>query len=239
MEKFEQVYPWSQAEAMACGELEAWLESYRINCECARFIEKKISENYADNRLNEQGAKEVIEKYGFSRVNRVLANTVNENKSDGRYSRDNKKWAEGFYIPEEENRGNYGYSVNSHPGLVDVFINQARKEWAKLNLYDFKSCYEDRSDYTGKVLAVRPDILKDEYKTPADQLFYAMSGFGCKADSSGRKIYGIMLNDGEECMFLRSEVIGIIKDELIPEWAKDKVAELTGAKEDLGMGGMQ
>ena len=55
MSKVEPTYRWSRAEAEANGETELWLESYRINCDCARFIEKQISANYADNRLNEQG----------------------------------------------------------------------------------------------------------------------------------------------------------------------------------------
>lgn len=118
---------------------------------------------------------------------------------------------------------------------MDVFVNQARKEWAKLNLYDFKSCYEDKTDYTGKVLAVRPDILKDEYKTPADQLFYATGGFGCKSDSLGRKIYGVLLSGGEECVFLRGDIIGVVKLELIPDWANKKVAELTSEQEEIKM----
>ena len=138
MSKVEPTYRWSRAEAEACGEIELWLERYRINCDCARFIEKQISANYADNRLNEQGVKVAIEKYGFDRVNRVLANTVTENNTDGRFSADNKKWAASFNIPREENRYNYNYSVNSHPGLVDVFINQARKEWENLNFTTLK-----------------------------------------------------------------------------------------------------
>ena len=109
MSKVEPTYRWSRTEAEASGETELWLESYRINCDCARFIEKQISESYADNRLNEQGVKVAIEKYGFDRVNRVLANTVTANKTDGRYSADNKKWAASFNIPREENRYNYNY----------------------------------------------------------------------------------------------------------------------------------
>ena len=82
----------------------------------------------------------------------------------------------------------------------------------------------------GKVVAIRPDILKDEYKTPADQLFYATGGFGCKSDSLGRKIYGVLLSGGEGCVFLRGEVIGAVKLELIPDWANEKVAELTSGQ---------
>ena len=63
MSKVEPTYRWSRAEAEANGEIELWLESYRINCDCARFIEKQISANYADNRLNEQGVKGAIEKW--------------------------------------------------------------------------------------------------------------------------------------------------------------------------------
>ena len=84
MGKPEPTYPWSMLQARSLGEIELWLESYRINCDCARFIEKQISANYADNRLNAQGVKDAIEKYGFDRVNRVLANTVDLGMTDGR-----------------------------------------------------------------------------------------------------------------------------------------------------------
>lgn len=235
MSKVEPTYRWSRAEAEANGETILWLESYRVNCACARFIEKQISANYADNRLNEQGVKTAIKKYGFDRVNRVLANTVDLGMTDGRYSQSNKEWSQSFAIPKEEWRYSHNYSVNSHPGLVNLFVDQARKEWVKLHLYDFKSCYDDQTDYAGKVVAIRPDILKDEYKTPDDQLFYATGGFGCKSDSLGRKIYGVLLKDGEGCVFLRGEVIGAVKLELIPDWANEKVAELTSEQKKIKM----
>lgn len=152
MSKVEPTYRWARTEAEANGETELWLESYRINCDCARFIEKQISANYADNHLNEQGVKAAIEKYGFDRVNRVLANTVTENKTDGRFSADNKKWAASFNIPREENRYNRSYSVISHPGLVDVFINQARKEWANLIFTTLKVAMRTEPTTRGKCL---------------------------------------------------------------------------------------
>ena len=235
MGKTEPTYPWSMLQARSLGEFELWLESYRINCDCARFIEKQISTNYADNKLNAQGVKETIEKYRFDRVNRVLANTVDLGMTDGRYSQNNKEWSQGFAIPKEEWRYSHNYSVNSHPGLVNLFVDQARKEWAKLKLYDFKSCYDDQTDYAGKVVAIRPDILRDEYKTPDDQLFYAMSGFGCKGNSLGTKVFGTLLKDDEYCTFLRGDIIGVVKLELIPDWANKKVAELASEQEKIKM----
>ena len=85
------------------------------------------------------------------------------------------------------------------------------------------------------MVAIRPDILRDEYKTPADQLFYAMSGFGCKGNSLGRKVFGTLLKDDEYCTFLRGDIIGVIKLELIPDWANKKVAELTSEQEEIKM----
>ena len=43
-------------------------------------------------------------------------------------------------------------------------------------------------------------------------------------------IYGVLLKDGEECVFLRGEVIGAVKLELIPDWANEKIAELTSGQ---------
>ena len=61
-----------------------------LNCDCARAIERAISENYKDNHLGEC-AKSVIDLYGFERVNWVLKNTVQRNMEDGRYSAENKE----------------------------------------------------------------------------------------------------------------------------------------------------
>ena len=190
----------------------------------------KVEPTYRWSRAEAEANGETILWLESYRVNRVLANTVDLGMTDGRYSQSNKEWSQSFAIPKEEWRYSHNYSVNSHPGLVNLFVDQARKEWVKLHLYDFKSCYDDQTDYAGKVVAIRPDILKDEYKTPDDQLFYATGGFGCKSDSLGRKIYGVLLKDGEECVFLRGEVIGAVKLELIPDWANEKIAELTSGQ---------
>ena len=108
-------------------------------------------------------------------MNWVLANTLQEKSHDGRFSQENKKWAKGFFIPSDDVR--WHFCVESHPGLTDLFINQAREAWQKLGLFDQSHRSED-NDYAGKLLILKPSVLKDEYKASDYQLFYAESGFG-------------------------------------------------------------
>lgn len=69
------LYLYSLKEAAEWNEKDEWRESYLENCDCARAIERAIDEHYDGERLC-FCANEVIEKYGFDRVNFVLAATV-------------------------------------------------------------------------------------------------------------------------------------------------------------------
>lgn len=235
MAEHKDLYRWSRLEAERSGELNAWVESYSENCICARAIERAISDGYGENRLKKDCAKKVLAEFGFDRVNWVLANTICEGDHDGRYSRENKQWAKQFNVPKDDSFKNYNFAVKSHPGLVDVFTNIVRKEWQALGLYESNQCYPENLDYTGKVVAIRPECLKDQYKTAADQLFYAESGNGCRPEALGRKVFGQFLKDGERECFDRSEIQGVVKLELLPAWAQEKLARLSGGENQMKM----
>lgn len=221
MSEHKSVYRWSARDAKHSGELAEWRESYKENRFCARTIEKVITENYKDNKLHEC-AKQVIEEFGFDRVNWVLANTVQQNLEDGRISEENKEWAKGIYIPKDEDR--WHFAVTSHPGLLDLFVRDARNAWEELGLYDKTHCC-DEENYEGRVLILRPSIFKDEFKKPEYQLFYAECGNGCDPDAIGTKVFGFFITDGEETNYRRGNFYGVMKDEFIPDWAKAKINE--------------
>ncbi|MBR5947392.1 MAG: DUF3849 domain-containing protein [Clostridia bacterium] len=244
MEDRKPLYRYSRQEAESREHLDIWRESYRENCACARAIEQAIADNYRDNTLNDITG-EIISRYGFDRMNWVLANTVRQKVYDGRFSDENKAWAASFFIPGDEN--NHRFAVNSHPGLVNLAIDQARSAWKKLGLFDGFHC-TDETDYTGKLLIMRADSLKEEYRTPDFQLFFAKGGFGCREDTLGRKVFGAFLKDGEETSFTRCDFIGVIKDEFIPDWAKEKLDEMqnpngdeteSASVEDISIGGIE
>ncbi len=231
MSKHIPLYPWSRKEARRLGEMDKWTESYQANCACARSIEFSIKDEYSNNRLSGECAKGVIEQYGFDRVNWVLANTIQDSMHDGRYCTDNRQWARAFFIPHEEHNLQHNFTVNAHPGLVDIFTNQARREWNALGLYEKSHCYDEsteRLDYTGKVVVLRPSALYDEYKKPEYQLFYAKSGNGCRPNAIGTKVFGEFLKDGAKEWYVRGDIIGAIKLDLLPEWAQERYAEITG-----------
>ena len=65
----------------------------------------------------------------------VLAVTVNEKDYDGRFSRSNKEWAKSFNIPADQD-STFGdnrlpYVINSHPAILDGFIDETRRELAR------------------------------------------------------------------------------------------------------------
>lgn len=67
----------------------------------------------------------------------VLANTIQQQDWDGRYSPDNKRWAKTIVIPEDKDPWGGDRNIEfvvqgAHPGLVDLFTSQARKEVAEL-----------------------------------------------------------------------------------------------------------
>ena len=125
--------------------------------------------------------------------------------------------------------------------MTDIFLNQVRRAWQALGLFEGKHCTNDE-DYRGKVVVIRPDILKDEYKTPENQLFYAEGGNGCRLDSLGTKVFGQHLNDGEKGYYRRAEIAGVLSDEFMPEWAKAKLMAIHAVEDEaavpLEMGGI-
>ena len=238
MGKHVPLYEWPLEEAIHNNEQGLWRESYKENCDRARVIERAIGEHYHDNVL-EDCVQPLIERYGFDRVNWVLANTVQQKMQDGRFSQNNKAWARGIYIPRDDVR--WHFCVESHPGLTDIFLNQARRAWQALGLFDRSHCISEtdgETDYTGQVLVLKPTVLKDAFKTPEDQLFLAEGGFGCSPSASGRKVFGKFLKDGEEAHFYRQDFLGVIKDECLPDWARESLAKIHEAQapdEDEGM----
>lgn len=232
MTEHKVLYRWSHDYARKYDELDLWKESYKENCTCARAIEKAISDNYHDNRLNTDFVQNIVADFGWDRVKWVLANTIHQHGDDGRFSPDNRKWANNFYMAEDDIL--WHYSVESHPGLVNMFVDRVQKEWQSLGLYDRSHCIED-SDYEGRLIIMKPSSLKDQYKTPDFQLFYATGGFGCDPKKVGTQVSGYFLKDGEYAHFRRSDFIGVIKDECIPEWAQEKLKQYQQPEETINI----
>ncbi len=120
-------YPHSAAYAREHGELEQYRASNNVNRQCKESIEAAVREHFDGMYLSHDAAKGVIETYGMERVSMVLSNTVQLQDWDGRYSRRNKEWAK--TIPNDNPETvRCGYALNSHPAVLDGFIDLVREE---------------------------------------------------------------------------------------------------------------
>ena len=101
--------------------------SNNANLRCKEAIEAAVREHFDGMYLSHDAARGVIQTYGMDRVMLVLANTVQLQDWDGRYSRRNKEWAKTIpnYNSDTVRRG---YALNSHPAVLDGFIDLVREE---------------------------------------------------------------------------------------------------------------
>ena len=92
---------------------------------CKNAIEKAIAERFDGYRLPKDTAEGVIQEYGSERVSYVLANSVMHKRQDGRFSTENKEWAKA--IEPYAMVKNEDMVVDSHPAVLNGFINQTRR----------------------------------------------------------------------------------------------------------------
>ena len=244
---FPYLYRHSRAEAHRLGETQRYDDSFHLNVSCARAIEKAIRDHFteANESLKDGCAQSVLEQYGFKRVNFVLANSLNEfQKSICNHlvSDETYQWGQKTFIPPDGGYNRY-FAVDTAATLLEKFIGQVRDAYQALELFGAEHCASSREglDYTGKVLVMRPDTLRESCWSPRDQLWLAEGGFGCSPTASGRAVYATCLGDGEQTRWDRADFIGVLDEQYLPDWAAEKLDELRGSQQRQSgpvMGGM-
>ena len=78
--------------------------------------------------------------------------------------------------------------------------------------------YQD--DLKGKIVVIKPEILRREYRRATCQLQLCTGGFGASPNSRGTACYCTQLYSGKTSRFERSDILGTIAPEKLPEWAK-------------------
>lgn len=133
--QYPPVYQHTLTYAMEHAEADDYLDSRRINIACKNAVEEAIDNHFDGMHLDSDVVEPVLEEYGQERLTYVLACTLQYKSWDGRFSRENKTWAESISVEENVNRGvdaNTDYVVDSHPAVLDGFVNLARKKITEL-----------------------------------------------------------------------------------------------------------
>ena len=136
---FLSVYPYSFAEAKRLGELDRWKESHKENATCKNAIEEAIRSGFDGMHLQQDCAKDVIAQFGYHRTAYVLANCIQRKDYDGRFSHGNHHWAKSIVVPPDRDAytdRNADFAVDSHPAVLDGFVNQFRNATQSLEIQE-------------------------------------------------------------------------------------------------------
>lgn len=144
--EFPVIYPYSFAEAKRLGELDDWKASHKQNIACKDAIEAAIRRDFDGMHLKSDCAESVIADFGYRRVSYVLANSLQSKEYDGRFSHVNKEWAQQTYIPPDKDsysNRNLHFAADSHPAVLDGFVNQYLRAYQGLGMFDRSHCLPD------------------------------------------------------------------------------------------------
>ena len=127
----------------------------------------------------------------------------------------------------EKYRDDFGYGYDEDmQGYIDDHEDEIKEITDK---YLYGDIYVDKgniSDFTGRIMIVRPEHINSRDVIPENQLFLAQEGPGCNPEDYGSEINGIFLYEREEASLTNDCFLGAMREEHIPEWANE-------AREDI------
>ena len=78
--------------------------------------------------------------------------------------------------------------------------------------------YED--DLNNKIVVIKPEVLRREYRRATCQLKLCTGGFGASPHSRGSACFCVDLYTEKESRYERMDILGIMEPEKLPGWAK-------------------
>ena len=122
-----EVYVKSVGFAKEHGEMERWKLSMRENVACKNLIEQTLREKFDGMYIEVNAQKGVLDRFGRHRTEFILAVTIHQKSWDGRFSDENKRWAENV-LPENCSTELFDqYMVETHPAVLDGFVYMVRE----------------------------------------------------------------------------------------------------------------
>lgn len=133
----------------------------------------------------------------------------------------------------EKYRDDFGYDYNEDmQGYIDDHEDEIKEITDK---YLYGDIYVDKgniSDFTGRIMIVRPEHINSRDVIPENQLFLAQEGPGCNPDDYGSEINGIFLYERKEASLTNDCFLGAMREEHIPEWANEAREDITEESSD-------
>lgn len=227
-------YRYSLKTAKSDNLVDLYNESKMENRRCRDYVQNENTGFYANayknNCVDSDGSytRSLIEQFGMERVLNMYAVTIRAHKHDDRISKELHEWAKNFNkgLRVGEDVRDESLLTQINPGIVELLAKHVIREFEKLNLFTRDHCEDELGDFEGKVVVISHKYLKEKYWAPENQLWLATSGFGCYADKIGQSVGAMCLIDGDKTDWRRQNVVGVLKEEFMPEWAKEKLLEM-------------
>lgn len=133
----------------------------------------------------------------------------------------------------EKYRDDFGYGYDEDmQGYIDDHEDEIKEITDK---YLYGDIYVEKgniSDFTGRIMIVRPEHINSRDVIPENQLFLAQEGPGCNPADYGSEINGIFLYEREEASLTNDCFLGAMREEHIPEWANEAREDITEESSD-------
>ena len=94
--------------------------------------------------------------------------------------------------------------------------NSTSPEGRRVHLLGLRDLY----DFNNKIVVIKPEVLRREYRRATCQLKLCTGGFGAYPRSRGSACFCIDLYTGKESRYERMDILGIMEQEKLPGWAK-------------------
>lgn len=81
-----------------------------------------------------------------------------------------------------------------------------------------------KDDINNKIVVIKPEILRREYRVATHQIKLCVGGFGASPNSRGSACYCVDLYSGKQSRYERQDVLGTLTREQLPGWAEQGLA---------------
>ena len=89
-------------------------------------------------------------------------------------------------------------------------------------------------DLNGKIVVIKPEVLRREYRTAHNQLKVCTGGFGASPNSRGSACFCTDLRTGKTSRFERYDILGTMEPEQLPQWAEKGFEAIKQAEKSKG-----
>ena len=114
-------------EAAEHKEHDAYNRSQALNVEFMDEMTSRIRSTYNGRSLDSSLPRGLLAEFGTERTSVLLANVIQHRPWDGRFSPDNRRWAQSFDLPHDDVWDKLS-RCDTHPGLLNVLTTEVRRE---------------------------------------------------------------------------------------------------------------